>query len=59
MVFLCGTDGLLLVSPALAALGFTLLDLLSKVGFGILTTAESNDKARHAVRDTRRSLPQT
>ena len=59
VVFLCGTDGLLLVSPALAALGFTLLDLLSKVGFGILTTAESNDKQRRAVGDARRSLPQT
>ncbi len=44
VVFLFGTDGLLIISPALSALCFTVLDLVSKVGYGILTTAETNAK---------------
>ena len=49
MVFLFGTDGLLIISPALAALCFTVLDLVSKVAYGILCTAETNAKfAREA-----------
>lgn len=42
LVFLLGTDGLLLISPALTALFFTVLDLVAKVGYGILTTAETH-----------------
>ena len=58
VVFLFGTDGLLIISPVLSALCFTVLDLVSKVGYGILTTAETNAKFRREVRDGR-ILPQT
>lgn len=56
IVFLLGTDGLLLISPALTALFFTALDLIAKVGYGILATAETNRlQAREA---SMRPLPQ-
>ncbi len=55
VVFLFGTDGLLIISSASSALCFTMLDLVSKVGYGILTTAETNAK----VRGEPRALPQT
>lgn len=44
VVFLVGTDGLLLISPALATLCFMVLDLVSKVAYGAMTTAETNAK---------------
>lgn len=58
VVFLVGTDGLLIISPALSALCFTVLDLVSKVGYGLLSTAETNAKFARVVRDGR-GLPQT
>ena len=58
VVFLFGTDGLLIISPALSAVCFTVLDLVSKVGYGMLSTAETNAKFSREVRDGR-TLPQT
>lgn len=58
VVFLVGTDGLLIISPALSALCFTVLDLVSKVGYGMLSTAETNAKFARGVPDGR-TLPQT
>ena len=57
VVFLVGTDGLLIISPALSALCFTVLDLVSKVGYGILSTAETNTKFARSA--SGRQLPQT
>ena len=56
VVFLFGTEGLLIVSPALAAAGYTVLDLVSKVAYGILTTAETNAKYRREVPNGRTLL---
>lgn len=58
VVFALGTEGLLIISPALAALGYTVLDLLSKVAYGLMSTAASNAKYRRAVPDAP-GLPQT
>lgn len=58
LVFLFGTEGLLIISPALSALCYTVLDLVSKVAYGILTTAETNAKHRRDV-GVGRTLPQT
>jgi len=57
VVFLFGTDGLLIISPALTALCITVLDLVSKVGYGILSTAETNTKFARTA--SGRQLPQT
>lgn len=58
VVFFFGTEGLLIITPALSALGYTVLDLLSKVAYGILTTAETDAKVRRRAPDAR-GLPQT
>lgn len=55
LVFLFGTDGLLIISPALSALCFTVLDLVAKVGYGLLSTAESK---RMPAPGSVRPLPQ-
>lgn len=58
VVFLLGTEGLLIISPALGALGYTVLDLLSKVAYGVMSTAETNAKfGREAP--LARELPQS
>lgn len=56
VVFIFGTDGLLIITPALSALCFTVLDLVSKVGYGILCTAETN--AKFAREGSAQRLPQ-
>lgn len=58
VVFIFGTDGLLVISPALSALCFMVLDVVSKVGYGILSTAETNAKFARGGR-AGRTLPQT
>ena len=58
VVFAFGDDGAMIISPVLASFGYTVLDLVSKVAYGILSTAETKAKFDREVSGAR-PLPQT